>query len=236
MEYQNHTTEYIKRQANKLKKELEIPHHEALDKAAKKNGFSNYKNFLNKQQNQNSPIKNNKKDTKTMTFTQWLRKQQKRKSPLGDLARDAISDSSWPNASDLETYNDHLLSMSACSNALAALKKAWKTYKNFLKRSENPSLNKQYPQKNCKGRRVTFIKNIKPLHFSKRTVEKFSIGDEAWISWGGKKAIPVIITEVDDRYYTFKIERPLKKAGDECYLRLDEVRSTPELACINLVS
>jgi hypothetical protein len=75
-----------------------------------------------------------------------------------------------------------------------------------------------------------------PIHFRDRTAEKFVPGDKAWISWNGKKAIPVTITKVDDRHYTFRIERPLKKVGSVHFLFLDEVRSTPELACRNYVT
>lgn len=39
--------EHLKRMAKKLKKELAIPHHEALDKAAQEWGFSSYQHFLN---------------------------------------------------------------------------------------------------------------------------------------------------------------------------------------------
>lgn len=42
-----HSADFIKRQATKLKKEMGIPHHEALDKAAQNAGFTNWKNFLN---------------------------------------------------------------------------------------------------------------------------------------------------------------------------------------------
>lgn len=42
-----HSADFIKRQATKLKKEMGIPHHEALDKAAQNVGFTNWKNFLN---------------------------------------------------------------------------------------------------------------------------------------------------------------------------------------------
>jgi hypothetical protein len=38
---------YIKRRATKLKKELHIPHHLALDRAAEENGFSNWNHFIN---------------------------------------------------------------------------------------------------------------------------------------------------------------------------------------------
>lgn len=42
-----HSADYIKRQATKYKKNLGIPHHVALDLAAKEAGFSNWKHFLN---------------------------------------------------------------------------------------------------------------------------------------------------------------------------------------------
>lgn len=41
-----HSAEYIKRQAKKIKKETGVPHHEALEKAAKNAGFSNWKHAL----------------------------------------------------------------------------------------------------------------------------------------------------------------------------------------------
>lgn len=85
-------------------------------------------------------------------------------------------------------------------------------------------------------RKVVIVNNVTSIHYLKRTVEKFIPGDEAWISWDGKKAVPVKVTEVDGPYYSFKIEAPQNKAGNEHYLRLDEVRSTPELACINCVT
>lgn len=38
-----HSAEYIKRQAKKIKKEMGIRHHEALERAAQDAGFSNWK-------------------------------------------------------------------------------------------------------------------------------------------------------------------------------------------------
>jgi hypothetical protein len=90
--------------------------------------------------------------------------------------------------------------------------------------------------KNQDFRRIAFVKNVIPLHYANRTVEKFSPGDKAWISWNGRKANPATILEVDDRHYTVRIERPLKSAGIGYSFFLDEVRSTPELACINRIT
>lgn len=91
------------------------------------------------------------------------------------------------------------------------------------------------PQQGKERKSIT-IKGITPLHYTQRSTEKFNVGDNAWISWNGRKALPVVITEVDNIYYTFQIEHPKKHAGNEHYLRLDEVRSTPELACLNCVT
>jgi hypothetical protein len=120
-----------------------------------------------------------------------------------------------------------------------SLESAWISYNAFLKRKLSTTSPKQVTRPTPKkpaARNIVFIKHVKPIHFTKRTIENFIAGDEAWISWEGKKAIPVKVTEVDDRYYTFKIERPLKLAGNEYYVRLDEVRSTPLLACMNYIT
>jgi len=42
-----HTLTHIKRRAKALKKELGVPHHEALDKASQEFGFANYRQFHN---------------------------------------------------------------------------------------------------------------------------------------------------------------------------------------------
>lgn len=101
--------------------------------------------------------------------------------------------------------------------------------------SGKPKLSKPL-LKNHDERKIVFISNITPLHYSHRSAEKFNPRDKAWISWDGRKGIPVTILEVDDRHYTFRIERPLKDTGNKHFLFLDEVRSTPELACINHVT
>lgn len=38
--------DWLKKRAKKIKKELGIPHHEALDLAAKNDGYVNWKHFL----------------------------------------------------------------------------------------------------------------------------------------------------------------------------------------------
>jgi hypothetical protein len=108
-----------------------------------------------------------------------------------------------------------------------------------VKRSQNPPLKKVLIKKvrEVEGdqRKITFVRAVQ-LPFDKRTIEKFGVGDPAWISWDGRKAIPVIVKKVDDRNYIVEILRPLKNKGNIHSLFLDEVRSTPLLACINCVT
>lgn len=176
------------------------------------------------------------------TFSDWLAGHRNRNSPLGDLAykRGFIDKSQpWPLYASIEEYEHYLLENHPPLGALQALKRAWKSYQVYLR---NKSLAK--PIKKSKRssedisdpRKIMFVKNVKPLRYSKRTIENFVPGDKAWVSWNGRKAIPVTVIETDERYYTFRIERPLTQAGEEHYVRLDELRSTPELACINHVS
>ncbi|OKS88700.1 hypothetical protein [Mucilaginibacter polytrichastri] len=176
------------------------------------------------------------------TFGEWLAKQKNRDSPLGDLAQKrGFKDrtDNWPNYDGEEAYDEYLKLSNAPMGARATLEKAWKTYKAFLKRKQSPKPSKgslKPVSKKHDPRAIVFVKNTKPLHHSKRTIEQFVAGDKAWISWEGRKAIPVTVLETDEFSYTFKIERPLKSAGDQHNVKLDEVRSTPELACINHIT
>lgn len=233
MESNNHTISFYKLESKKLKRELGIRHTEALDITAKKYGFSNWKHCLRSCDAKPEPSDN---IIAHVTFTDWLSKQVNRDSPLGDLARDVKTDSTWPSFDSFEQYESYLRSKGAARDAMYALKNAWKSYNANLKRSLLPNKDKivaKIPTPKNDIRKIVFVKNVIPLHYSKRIPEKFNVGDEAWISNDGRKAIPVVITEVDERHYSFRVERPLKNAGDEYYYRLDEVRSTPELACLN---
>ncbi|MEO7044515.1 MAG: YozE family protein [Ferruginibacter sp.] len=176
------------------------------------------------------------------SFADWLTKHKNRNSPLGDLAIKrgfADRDSAWPFYDNLEAYQDYLRLNHPPLGAMSALERAWKTYEAFLKRKRSPNSNKRATRPALKKhdpRTIVFVKNITPLHCTKRTIENFVAGDKAWISWEGRKAIPVTILEVDERHYSFRTERPIKNAGSRHFLFLDEVRSTPELACINHVT
>lgn len=169
-------------------------------------------------------------------FTDWLTKHKNRDSPLGDLAQDVMRDKQWPSYDSLEHYQDYLNSRGAAIGAMDALNGAWKSYQALLKRKATPSSIKR-PAKTAPKRedlrKMVFVKNVTPLHYTKRTIESFNAGDKAWISLDGRKAIPVTVLEADNMHYTFRIERPSNKTDGIDYLRLDEVRSTPELACIN---
>jgi hypothetical protein len=175
-------------------------------------------------------------------FADWLAKHKNRNTPLGDLAIKrgfTIKGDGWPSYDNLQAYKDHLSIGDQSRGAMATLESAWKAYESFLKRKRDLNPKRQAAKtakKKSAVRPIVCVKNLVPLHFTKRSIESFTAGDKAWISWDGRKAIPVTVTEADERHYTFRIDRPLKNAGDEHYLRLDEVRSTPELACINCVT
>lgn len=236
MKLQNHTINFYKLQAKRVKRELSIKHIDALNFVAQNYGFSNW---IDCQRSISSIAEPSANTTVPLNFTSWLCKQINRDSPLGDLARDMQKDSRWPLYDDLESYNKYFNSRGVSKNVFISLKNAWKSYNANLKRNLLPKKEKKDLKpstRNSDPRRITIVKNIKPVHFDKRTSEKFKVGDKAWISWNGRKALPVTITDVTDRNYSFNIERPLKNKGDNHFLFLDEVRSTPELACINHVT
>jgi hypothetical protein len=81
-----------------------------------------------------------------------------------------------------------------------------------------------------KNRKPVSIKGVTPLHYENRIPEPFAIGDEAWISFDARKALPVIVTAVSERHYDVSDDAGIYG------LFHDEVRSTPELACINCVT
>ena len=240
MKKKMHTIAYIKRQAKNLKKQHGISHTQALDLISTQHGYSNWKHYQ-KILSQHANIKVEEvPELFQITFTDWLKKHKNRNSPLGDLATDMLQDKKWPSYNSLEDYRGYLNFMHASRGAIEALKRAWRTYTAYLKKknspvSDKPKLRKP-SAKNHDLRKIVFVKNVTPIHYTNRTVEKFNPGDKAWISWDGRKALPVSILEVDERHYTFRIERPLKKARTTHFLFLDEVRSTPELACINRVT
>ncbi len=236
MKSHQHTIAYVKRQAKKIKRERGISHAEALDIVSKSFGFSNWMHC----QRSLSKINDSTETVSTpveLSFTDWLKRHSNRDSPLGDLARDMSRDKSWPTYNSLDEYRSYLRFQNAYYGAIETLNRAWKRYKAYLKTKENPTKDTTTPKKpsrkNYDERKIVYVKNVTSIHFSKRTVEEFVPGDRAWVSWDGRKAIPVTITGVDDRYYSFKTERPLNKASGGYFLFLDEVRSTPELACIN---
>jgi len=240
MKSRTHTLAYIKRQAKNLKKERAISHLQALEIISKSLGYANWMDCRRSLSQPKNSIAEKVVHSGELTFTDWLKKHSKRDSPLGDLARDMLDDNTWPLYDSLDEYRSYLGFRHASYKAIEALERAWKTYKAYLARTGKPRTvkpsTKKPSQKSHDERKITYVQHATPIHFRDRTVEKFAPGNKAWISWEGKKAIPVTVTEVDQVYYSFRIERPLKEAGSEYYLRLDEVRSTPELACMNCVT
>lgn len=189
MNYQkHHTAAFLKRQAKQLKKQLGIPHHDALDRVARSAGFENWGHFCS--------VK------KTCSFTNWLAKHGKRSSPLGDLARDAAIDDTWPDASSLDEYRGYLSQVGACEVATRALDRAWRSYKVSLRRDPDQEAARR-EKRRLNGlpkpptRKIVFVKGLQPLHISKRVAQELTLGEQAWVSFSGRKALPVIVTEID---------------------------------------
>jgi len=240
MKKQTHTIAYIKRQAKNLKKESGISHNEALESISKTLGYSNWQH-CQRTLGQQAVVKVEPVNTQLqLSFTDWLKRHSNRNSPLGDLSSDMMRDNTWPSYNNLEDYRNYLDFKGASWAAIEALGRAWKSYKTYLQIKKSPIANKLRTKtptpKNHDQRKIVFVRNITPLHCAKRIAEKFNAGDKAWISWDGRKAIPVTILEGDGVHYTFRTERPIKKSGGHHILFLDEVRSTPELACMNRVT
>jgi len=59
-------------------------------------------------------------------FSNWLFKQRERDDRIGDLARDAIADNTWPRqASKKNSFLAYLKKVSACDDAISSFKEAW---------------------------------------------------------------------------------------------------------------
>ncbi|MBZ6205798.1 sterile alpha motif-like domain-containing protein [Streptomyces olivaceus] len=66
------------------------------------------------------------------SFYEWLMRCVDEQSPVGDLARDARDDDTWPDGE--ESYDlcvEYLESLNAYDGALDALEEAWRRYDNF---------------------------------------------------------------------------------------------------------
>jgi hypothetical protein len=62
-------------------------------------------------------------------FRQWLAHFEQAPTPLGDLARLAAGDPTWPNGPDrLPTYTDYMERAGASTTALQTLVDAWVLY------------------------------------------------------------------------------------------------------------
>lgn len=65
-------------------------------------------------------------------FYSWIKKQKNRDDPIGDLAKDIISDRKFPKSIDnLKTHTSYLVYKGACQGALDALNIAWNEYINY---------------------------------------------------------------------------------------------------------
>lgn len=240
MNNHKYTIENIKSKAKKLKKQLKISHNKALEIVSKELGYSSWFHCL-KVLNQNKTDASSCPENKVeLTFNDWLRRHKNRDSPLGDLSQEMLKDKTWPEYNSLDEYKEYFLTQSFRIGATRTLEEAWKTYKRYLYRQKYSVIMKGISKtKNSAAPnipKITYIKDVKPLHMSMRTVEKFKVGDLAWISFDGRKAIPVTVLGADERSYSVRHERPLGKAGGSSSYFLDEVRSTAELACQNRIT
>jgi hypothetical protein len=93
--------------------------------------------------------------------------------------------------------------------------------------------------RNAMRRRVA-VRGAEPIPWRQRTAENLGIGAEAWVSLDGKVAFPAIVVEKDDRHYGVQFEAQAARSGvfrgSRYFFFHDEVRTTPLLACINMVS
>lgn len=66
-----------------------------------------------------------------LTFWQWLKDQNRRQDPVGDLSRDAIDDPHHKGSTP-EWWLEHLMdSHYTCDSAFNALRQAWQEYDNL---------------------------------------------------------------------------------------------------------
>lgn len=63
-----------------------------------------------------------------MKFVTWLKKQEHRDDPIGDLATDTLSCSDRPDFESFSEWSNYLTRRGACREAKIALSDAWKEY------------------------------------------------------------------------------------------------------------
>jgi len=119
-----HTVNFYKLLAKKLKKEKNITHVQALNEISKQYGFSNWTDCQN--QTISKIVHQTNIISPPISFTEWLTKQRNRDTPLGDLSKDMLNDKQWPSLDTFEGYEDHLYSMRASWQAIETLKKLGK--------------------------------------------------------------------------------------------------------------
>lgn len=70
------------------------------------------------------------------TFYGWLGKQTARDDRVGDLARDAMEDTSSPKRAGIAGWRAHLRKVHACPAALETLEIAWREFRRTSAPSE----------------------------------------------------------------------------------------------------
>jgi hypothetical protein len=71
----------------------------------------------------------------TLSFGEWVVKQEGRSGPVGDLAHDAAGDATWPtDRGTIRDYWDYMCEEGACDAALECLAHAWHAYTKYVAR------------------------------------------------------------------------------------------------------
>lgn len=84
--------------------------------------------------------------TKQPSFTQWLKQQNRRNDPVGDLARDVVADEDWPKyVRSPVQFQDYLESVSASTPAQEALDHALNEYAQACGLPRVPEYWQRYP-------------------------------------------------------------------------------------------
>ena len=68
-----------------------------------------------------------------MNFIEWLREFKNVDRPIGDLAKDVLSDSNFPKSNNYNELHDYLLYKARVEHAvLEVFKAVWKAYKTLI--------------------------------------------------------------------------------------------------------
>lgn len=64
-----------------------------------------------------------------MKLYEYILKQAEREGPVGDFARDVVTDKSFPKTASYRAVSTYLINCSACDGAMVAFEKIWEEFK-----------------------------------------------------------------------------------------------------------